>query len=53
VDRDAVKRLKDLKKENAWLKRLVANQQLDIPILKKNAKGKSESHASSFCSGAG
>jgi putative transposase len=29
VDRDAVKRLKDLEKENARLKRLVADQQLD------------------------
>jgi len=34
VDRDAVKRLKDLEKENARLKRLVADQLLDIQILK-------------------
>ncbi len=39
VDRDAVKRLKDLEKENARLKRLVADQQLDIQILKEIAKG--------------
>ena len=39
VDRDAVKRLKDLGKENARLKRLVADQQLDIQILKEIAKG--------------
>ncbi len=39
MDRDAVKRLKDLEKENARLKRLVADQQLDIQILKEIAKG--------------
>ena len=39
VVRDAVKRLKDLEKENARLKRLVADQQLDIQILKEIAKG--------------
>ncbi len=39
VDRDAVKRLKDLEKENARLKRLVVDQQLDIQILKEIAKG--------------
>ncbi len=39
VDRDAVKRPKDLEKENARLKRLVADQQLDIQILKEIAKG--------------
>jgi transposase-like protein len=39
VDRDAVKRLKDLEKENTRLKRLVADQQLDIQILKEIAKG--------------
>ncbi len=39
VDRDAVKRLKDLEKENARLKRLVADQKLDIQILKEIAKG--------------
>ena len=38
VDRDAVRRMKDLEKENARLKRLVADQQLDIPILKEIAK---------------
>jgi putative transposase len=41
VDRDAVKRLKDLEKENARLKRLVADQQLDIQILKEVAKEES------------
>jgi len=39
VDRDAVRRLKDLEKENARLKRLVTDQQLDIQILKEVAKG--------------
>jgi len=39
VDRDAVRRLKDLEKENARLKCLVADQQLDIQILKEIAKG--------------
>ena len=39
VDRDAMKRLKDLEKENARLKRPVADQQLDIQILKEIAKG--------------
>jgi hypothetical protein len=34
-----VKRLKDLEKENARLKRLVADQQLDIQTLKEIAKG--------------
>ena len=36
---DQAKRLKDLEKENARLKRLVADQQLDIQILKEIAKG--------------
>ena len=39
ADRDAVRRLKELEKENARLKRLVAEQQLDIQILKEVAKG--------------
>jgi hypothetical protein len=39
VDRNAVKRLKDLENENARLKRLVADQQLDIQILKEITKG--------------
>jgi transposase-like protein len=39
VDRDAVKRLEELEKENSRLKRLVADQQLDIQILKEVAKG--------------
>jgi transposase-like protein len=39
VDRDAVKRLKDREKENARLKRLVADQQLHTQILKEIAKG--------------
>ena len=39
VDPDAVKRLMDLEKKNARLKRLVADQQLDIQILKDIAKG--------------
>lgn len=38
-DRDAVKRLKELERENGRLKRLVADQALDIQILKEVAKG--------------
>ncbi len=38
-DRDAVPRLRELKKENARLKRLVAEKELDILILKEVAKG--------------
>ena len=36
---DQVKKLKELEKENAQLKRLVANQALDISILKEISKG--------------
>ena len=39
ADREAVRRLKDLEKETARLKRLVADQLLDIQILKEVAKG--------------
>jgi hypothetical protein len=39
MDRDAVRRMKELEKENGRLKRLVADQQLDIQILKEIAKG--------------
>jgi transposase-like protein len=39
VDRDAVRRMKELEKENARLKRLVAEKELDILILKEVAKG--------------
>ena len=39
TDRDAVKRLKELERENSQLKRLVADQALDIQILKEVAKG--------------
>ena len=39
VDWDAVKRLKEQEKENSRLKRLVADQQLDIQILKEIANG--------------
>ena len=35
-----VKRLKELEKENARLKKLVANQALDIDILKEVTSGK-------------
>ena len=45
VDRDAAKRLKDPDRENASLKRLVADQQLDIQILKEIVKGNSERSA--------
>ena len=37
--RDAVKRLKELERDNGRLKRLVADQALDIQILKEVAKG--------------
>ena len=36
---DEMKRLKELEKENTRLKRLVADQALDIQILKEVAKG--------------
>jgi len=36
---DQAKRLKDLEKENARLKRLVANQALDMEILREAASG--------------
>ena len=36
---DQAKRLKELEKENARLKRLVANQVLDMEILKEAASG--------------
>jgi len=39
TDRDAVKRLKELERENGRLKRLVADQALDIQILKEVARG--------------
>ena len=39
TDRDAVKRLKELESENSRLKRLVADQALDIQILKEVANG--------------
>jgi len=38
-DRDAVKRLKELERKNGRLKRLVADQALDIQILKEVANG--------------
>ncbi len=39
TDRDAVKRLKELERENGRLKRMVEDQTLDIQILKEVAKG--------------
>ncbi len=44
MDRSEVKRLKELEKENARLKKLVAEQALDIDILKEVARGKGGSH---------
>ncbi len=38
MDRDAVRRMKELEKENGRLKRLAADQQLDTQILKEIAK---------------
>lgn len=40
VKKDTLKRLKELEKENARLKRLVADQALDMAILKEIAEGK-------------
>lgn len=40
VGKDALKRLKSLKKENTRLKKLVADQALDMLILKEVAEGK-------------
>jgi len=37
---DDAKRLKELEKENSRLKRIVADQTLDIDMLKEIAKGK-------------
>ena len=37
TDREAAKRLKELERENGWRKRLVADQALDIQILKEVA----------------
>ena len=39
MDKDSVKELKALKKENERLKRLVAEKELDILILKEVAEG--------------
>jgi len=39
VRTDHVKRLKDLEKENARLRKLVANQALDMEILREAASG--------------
>ena len=39
MDKDQLKRLKELEKENARLKKLVADQALDICILKEVAQG--------------
>ena len=40
VKKDTLKRLKELEKENTRLKRLVADQALDMAILKEVAEGK-------------
>jgi transposase len=39
MDKDAIKELKALKKENERLKRLVADKELDILMLKEIAEG--------------
>ena len=39
ADRDVVRRVKELEKENGHLKRVVPDQLLDIQILKEVAKG--------------
>ena len=40
MDRDEAKRLKELEKENARLKKLLAEKDLDIDILKEALSGK-------------
>jgi putative transposase len=40
AEESTVKRLKELEKENSWLKKLVANQALDIDVLKEINSGK-------------
>ena len=40
MDRDQLKRLKELEKENRRLKKLIAEQALDIDILKETLEGK-------------
>jgi len=40
VKKDALKRLRELEKENIRLKKLVADQALDMAILKEVAEGK-------------
>ena len=40
IKEETVKRLKALEKENTQLKKLVANQALDLSILKEVAEGK-------------
>lgn len=40
MEKDALKRLKELERENSRLKRLVADQALDMAILKEVAEGK-------------
>lgn len=40
MDRNEARRLKELEKENARLKKLVAEQALDLDILKEVARGK-------------
>jgi putative transposase len=42
ADRDAVRRLTELEKENARLKRFVAEKELDIQLLKEVSKGSFE-----------
>jgi transposase-like protein len=50
---DQAKRLKDLEKENARLKKLVADQALDNAILKEVASGNGRATSSSAASGCG
>lgn len=40
MDKPQLRRLKELEKENARLKKLVAEQSLDIDILEETLKGK-------------
>jgi transposase-like protein len=51
VKKDTLKRLKELEKENARLRRLVADQALDMAILKGGVEGKCEPDPENQASG--
>ena len=39
METDNAKRLRELERENAWLKRIVADKELEIDALREVAKG--------------